>query len=72
MGWWMRCCQFIYDIIWVSGADTAFDKRTLTGYFAGRLYTIRTYLIAKNTFATAVDAVKSAFAPKLAFAPIAA
>lgn len=53
------------------GADTAFDRRTLTGYFANRICTTRIFLIA-NTFASVAAKAKSFFAPNLAVAPIAA
>ena len=54
------------------GADTAFDRRTLTDYFAGRTYSLRIFLIA-NKLASAFASLKSAFVPQnFAFAPIAA
>lgn len=53
------------------GLTLAFDRRTLTDYFAGRLYTISILLVVKK-LATAFVKVKSAFALNFAFAPIAA
>jgi len=62
--WYNRYIQY--------GADTAFDRRTLTGYFANRFCTSSIFLIA-NTFASVAAKVKSAFSvPSLAVAPIAA
>lgn len=49
------------------GADTAFDKRTLTDYFASRTYSLRIFLIA-NKFAKTVKGVPAVFAQ--AFQPV--
>lgn len=64
--------QIWYNTYIQDGADTAFDRRTLTGYSANRICTTRIFLIA-NKLASAVAKVKSAFSvPSLAVAPIAA
>jgi hypothetical protein len=64
---------YYYGIVklFIHGADIAFDRRTLTDYFAGRLCTYAYFLIA-NKLASAVAKVKSVFTPSFAFAPIAA
>ena len=57
--------------IFMLGLNLAFDRGTLIDYSAGRLYTLRIFLIA-NKLASAVAKVKSVFTPNFAFAPIAA
>ncbi len=45
-----------YDkIIELFGADIAFDRRTLTDYFASRTYTLRIFLIVAKTTKTAKE-----------------
>lgn len=48
-------------IIGYVGADIAFDRRILTGYFASRFYTIRKFLIVANV-TKAVKGVPAVFA----------
>lgn len=55
------CNMIIYGIIDTIGADTAFDRRTLTDYSASRTYTIRIFLIA-DKLAQAVKKVPAVFA----------
>ena len=55
------CNMIIYDIIVGIGADTAFDRRTLTDYLASRTYTLRIFLIA-DKLAKAVKEIPAVFA----------
>lgn len=55
------CNMIFYGIILVFGADTAFDRRTLTNYFASRTYTIRIFLIA-DKIAKAAKEIPAVFA----------
>lgn len=67
------CNTIIYGIIIWFGADIAFDRRTLTDYFASRPYTLRIFLIVANVTkavkevpAVFAQAFTQAFAPKTA------